>query len=714
LVSLRFHDSALLKGLSIHIKLNYWFLACREDIVSEAQEDYYYLTFYTGRHILAFYDYFSQDTAVDDDHRQLCQTLLNFVNPNAHLVSTGGIVKLDLERENYNEVLCSIGQRLSDIFSHVAVVIRGIPSGTIKEPVASDIARTGELFVAACNDKFRVPNIIMSLYANRGLYPESWQVFICRTTTTAEELTLFVKRCFFAPRNKYGEHLFCIANLEFLEFELQYNLVNDIRTLLNRGEPFNLALICCRENGIHHHILDQFSKHVVNTVGLEISSMKNMYEELCPNVKCVSSDLSGQGKTEYIKQTCMETTSIPRSVLISDGMRYDRLVSQLHECKLKRMESLHLNIVSVDNPAEVNTFIFEFLTLGIVSNKVNISSLPRQSVFIEIASTMEQYLLESLPIIKCLPRKHLTWDINRFIISSEIYNPIQVVCRYLDALMKGTVDDNDISFGHGGIQEPLPVMRCRELIQHYFFANNPATVASYRFVEIFINVLADQLVRLSLSSFFRVENLNLMSQNSKVRSTLLETLIYVSKDFATRSVASKAAQLASTAKDADKARLATIAQWDDSNHLLVFFLSQTPDSICALYRDRKKVPENVKRLLWSQKAQRESLKSFTLEDYHKMLPRTLQERLECIARTSMESKKFGDYALSADNLIKMALILLRARANIPVVVCGEAGCGKVILFCFANSCLFEYCIDVFDLIDKSNSLFGKSHWCPIP
>ncbi|RIB31021.1 hypothetical protein C2G38_2257167 [Gigaspora rosea] len=40
-----------------------------------------------------------------------------------------------------------------------------------------------------------------------------------------------------------------------------------------------------------------------------------------------------------------------------------------------------------------------------------------------------------------------------------------------------------------------------------------------------------------------------------------------------------------------------IKHWEDSNHLLVFFLSQTPDSICALYRNKAIVPENVKDLL---------------------------------------------------------------------------------------------------------------------
>ena len=36
----------------------------------------------------------------------------------------------------------------------------------------------------------------------------------------------------------------------------------------------------------------------------------------------------------------------------------------------------------------------------------------------------------------------------------------------------------------------------------------------------------------------------------------------------------------------------------------------------------------------------------------------------------------GDYVFTADNLIKMILILLRIRSNIPVIMMGETGCGK--------------------------------------
>ncbi|CAG8622490.1 10298_t:CDS:2, partial [Gigaspora margarita] len=201
-----------------------------------------------------------------------------------------------------------------------------------------------------------------------------------------------------------------------------------------------------------------------------------------------------------------------------------------------------------------------------------------------------------------------------------------------------------------------PNQRCRDLIAKYFFEGNAADgVSSFRFVEIFVNVLADQLTRLSSSAYFTVENLKQMIKNEMtLRTTLVNTFIDVSKDFATRSVKAKAAQLESTSDDYD-AKF-EIVQWDASNHLLVFFMSQDPNSICALYREKNKVPDNVKEFF--------------------------RKRLECLARQTLYHLDLPLYALSADNIIKMALILLRARANVPVVVMGETGCGKSSLIGF--------------------------------
>ncbi|CAG8779109.1 27999_t:CDS:2, partial [Dentiscutata erythropus] len=560
---------------------------------------------------------------------------------------------------SYYENLCALGKILKYLFRNVYNKPKRVPQGVVR--VKSDFVFSGKLFVAACNDKLLVPNIIMSLYANHELIPQPWQILICTPSTTMEELSIFTKRCFFAAKNRYDDYLFCIANLELVDFELQYQLVNIIKSMSEEYDKYLLALICCREPGVHHHILDQFSQDVHTTNGLDMKSMKKIYKELCPEIFCVISELSGLGKTEWIKNKSYELKKAPTSFLINDDVDFRALVKQFKEFKIQPFESLHLNIVSSNNPRDVNMFIFELLTLRMVVNSIDIAHLLNTTIFIEVASTVDHYLLKSIPIVQCLETTNLVWDIRNLKASNEIYSPIQIVCHYLSAYER-TIDTKNLllqSTGPDAIK-PLSEEVCQDLINKYLFDNGTGKqdITSFRFIEAFINVFADQLVRFSSN---------------------------VSKDFATLSVKTKAAQLESTTTSttpSNNDKLATIVSWDDSNHLLVFFLSQMPDSICALYRDEKRVPENVKRLLKSQHTDRD--KRFQLENYNTMDTKQLLEKLECLARKTMHKIKYPRYALSADNLIKMALILLRARASIPVIVCGEAGCGKTSLIGFLS------------------------------
>ncbi|GES78826.1 hypothetical protein GLOIN_2v1764819 [Rhizophagus clarus] len=658
-----------------------------EDIVNRAQENCYYLTFYPSRHILAFYDFYMK-AGKQTNITKICQTLVSFVNRKARLPYKQKSKGFSCRKDEYYQTLKEIGDRLKDIFVKLPKNPRSIKDSG--ERVVSDVVECGELFVAACSDKFRVPNIIMSFYANHGSYPEPWQLLICTSSTTAEELSIFIKRCFFASKNGYKNCLFCIANLELLDFELQYDLVNNIRKYMIKAKDYYLALICCSETGMNHHILDQFSENVHPTIGLSDAAMKAIYRESCPKVVCVTSELSGQGKTEWIKQESHRRHLVPRSFLISDAANYNSLVRQLKDFHIRQVDSLHINIISADNPGEVNIFLFQLLTLGIVSNNSDIASLSDPNVFIEVASSSDQRLLRSLPFINCLDRPHLIWNINRLMVSQEIHSPIQIVCNYLRLYELGELDRKDIFFRSESsndddddiIRTPLNFKLCQELLDKYFFKRIDAGISSFRFLDIFINVLADQLIRLSSSSFFEVHNLNLMIRENNVRSTLFNTLFDVSKDFATKSIQTRSAQLQEIAGEVEIEQLKNIAQWDDSNHLLVFFMSQTPDSICSLYRDKTKVPNNVQNLLKSQHIDTE--KQWKLLDYRSMSSEKLLSTLECLARKTMHHIDYPQYALSVDNLLKMALMLLRTRANIPVVVCGEAGCGKTSLIGFLS------------------------------
>ncbi|CAG8487332.1 35591_t:CDS:10 [Gigaspora margarita] len=656
-------------------------------IVNEAQKNHYYLTFFLAQHVLNFYDYFSCNKNIEtkqSDIKEKCSILLRFVNDKLKFnlpTLDSDILEIQLQPQNYYAILCKIGTTLHGIFSQIPITQRKMTAIVNHETV--NVVRQGHLFIAKCDNKFRVPNVIMSLCnSHNKCYPAAWQLLICKSSTTEEELLTFTKRCFFAAKNGYGEHLFIIANVEFLNFELQYQLVSSIRSLCQKEKQFYLALICCLENSMHHHVLDQFPEYTHVIQGFDEVSMRNIYKELCPNVLVVSSDLSGLGKTKWIEEQSLTNGLTPRKFLISDGMTFGMLVQKLSEIKLQDTESLHLNIMLIDHYYDVNMFLFEFLTFKIVRDRTDfLNTISPPQIYIEIESTMNQNLLNSIPIIGHLENIHLTWNINNIIIPQNVNSPIQIVTRYLDAYDLDTINKTDIDLNDA--EKLISEGRCRQLLQEYFFDDITQDIRTYRFLEIFVNVLADQLKRMSSSEFFRVATLKLMEADIKIRETLLETLIEVSMDFATRSVNSKKNQYENLSEENNEdISITTIKHWEDSNHLLVFFLSQSPDSICALYRDRNMVPKNVKNLLESQHFPVRS--NFVLDNYDTMSCENILKKLECLARTTHEEREYAPYALSTDNLLKMALVLLRSRANVPVVICGEAGCGKTSLIQFLS------------------------------
>jgi hypothetical protein len=625
---------------------------------------------------LSFYDYFTLEK-LDKKNEEECKTLIRFVNSKAQLPPYKEIVSCGLK--NSPEILQEIGDKLKRIFEDSPKQMRKF--NVTEQRVMSDIVTKGELFVAACTNNTRIPNVIMSLYANHGYYPEPWQLLICTTLTTMEELMIFIKRSFLASNNEYKNHLFCIANLELLNFELQYNLVNQIRLmqkLHDQEKDYLLALICCKKIGIQHYILEQFYPNVHETNGLDAETMREIYREFCQSVIRVSSDLPGQGKTEWIKKASSTKEKTSRSFLINDGMGFDKLVSQFKECKLQPKESLHINIVSTDHPEDVNMFLFELLTLGMVSTNIDIAYLPSLEtstyIFIEVASTVEQRLLNSLPMARYTLFNHLTWNIKNLRASQEINSPIQVACHYLNLLDCSKLDIKEVLFQTDeATKKPLSVERCQFLIDKYLFNNDVKIVSSFRFVEIFINVLADQLVRLSSNQLFalnNLDNLKLIVEETNI-TLILRILIDISKDFADISK-TRATQLETITADDRNARFNTIVQWGNINNFVLFFNSQTQDTITLLYSDRTKVYDNVKLLLKSEHP------NWKLDDYDTMSEHELLMKLERMARRSTQKLSLpAEYVLSSDNLIKMALILLRARSNIPVVICGEAGCGKV-------------------------------------
>ncbi|RUS21993.1 hypothetical protein BC937DRAFT_90713 [Endogone sp. FLAS-F59071] len=699
-----------------------------EETVAIAHKQRFYLTFFRGRQILQLYDFFIAEK-VSEENLQKGATLLKFVSSRAEHTSKISTLIADryssvVRRQNHKYDNKSTLDKLLAIGDHLDRIFADIPQHNVSKDLAGVLDHNdtnlslfpcpGHLVVVACNDKARVPNIVMELYVTTvSQRPEPWQLYVCHLATTWEEINLFLLRCFHAHAHGYENSLFCMTNLEELNFDLQHKLVKRVRALISTFTNCQhfLALICYREHG-GIHILDQFAEYVRNVGGLSEKFMKQVMTKICPTIVRVTSNITGEGKTEWIKDSSHRQGMIPRNLLLSGTIQRASLVRRFQAYQsLKSHECLHLDIGHVQNPSELNILLFEFLTLGMLTSEASIVIMPTKHIFIEIASTPDHELAHSIPICDSFTSTHLHWDIDRLLVSREPYSPIQVTCCFLDLLDRGLLDSMDFKLSPNTALQLQKSDRCRVLLDKYFFQGR-AEISSFRFLDIFLRVLAEQLVRLSKSTYFSVLNLKLMSgENNHIRSTLVDALINVSKDFATRSVAPSTLQKSqlsqgssatsnvesSASLPSDPANISSdiassaishnfcLTRWTDSNHLLVFFQSQNPEAISALYRDRALVPENIEKLLQSQFHRGQTGASdFALEDYDKLQPEQLLTKLEALARSSLHPKKYPEYALSPDNLLKMAIMLLRLRANLPVVLCGEAGCGKTSLIRFLS------------------------------
>ncbi|RUS21593.1 hypothetical protein BC937DRAFT_92153, partial [Endogone sp. FLAS-F59071] len=679
-------------------------LAEWKTILEQCRGKNHLLSYFRGCDLVFFKDYFSGHATASPNIRSTCATLVRFYNQDAVLEPEGA----DINEPGLtaSQILDTIGERLTKIFEPFS---RSIPRTILmrsRQTVVSDVVIPRRLFVAVCNHRSLVPNVIMSLYVNDQHVPEPSQLLMCTSSTTEEELELILKRCVWAFRQDKQlrmsrNRLFCIAGVQDLSFETQSTLVRKIREVQSLGTEykFQLSLVCVREAGGHHNLLDEFENFVHITSGLDAATMKLVVQNITANtIEVVTSDLSGQGKTYYIQNAALDAGFKLRTLLIGDAIDRKEIIRQLQNPPLEPDEYLHLLVGKSANPPEIDIFLFELLILRFIFAGPEAACLSHsQRVFIELETTVDSgdyhgrvgcSLMNELPFTAHHKYRYLEFDINKLVVHPEAGSPIQIVCRYLRALKDTTIDAVDIS-----LDDPaLPAAECVQLLAAHLATEN-FTQLSFRLMHTFVCVFANQLKHLSESTFFKVSTLEFTgSPIHNLRTLLVTALLNVSRDFAVRSISNDEGTAANYIE-----RMNTMTKWSDLKHLLVFFQSQDPNCICALYRNPQNVPHNVKMLLQSQSlsgitadigtfSARQAM-SFQMLDYSRISMKELLDELEKIARRTHDidenkKRKYPPYALSTDNLLKMALILLRTRVKVPVVLCGEAGCGKTSLIGF--------------------------------
>ena len=685
-------------------KLKEWELA-----LSAGRNKYFLLNFYRSYQFNVLYKFFNEPSKVEYHNEAL--SLFKLIDPEIEIESVQNVAsEMIFNWEILEAIISGIGIAMQTIFKNTDLSIRPLTHPSNSTPSSTEnIVADGEIFIVKLEeDSPQTANIMLALFENTcKSFPLPHEILYCRTKTEWEEVNLLLNRCILAPERicPQQKSLHCIANVDLLQPEirdqLEKRLKNQTKNDYERqGLKHRLALICRGKKC--SNFFSEFGEDTHEINGMTDTDLSTCIEKHFPNVIIYTSVLPGLGKTERIKHDACEKGKNIITFAIYDSVDWSKLVGRLKCLSIKSYHCLHFDIGQVDDPALLDSFLFQLIIVGMVSSETQLFHLPTNHVYIEIANTFQNSLRNSLQICKYFKSVHLnSFKYDDMIVSEDVNSNVQIVCRYFDAYQSKCLDDKDICFRDDDWPKPWPLSpeKCRQLLSEYFYHNKEL---SFTILKTFLAFLADQLRKFSQSAYFKVESLQRMLGKTElgIRTTLFETLIDVSKEFSSRSIKTRSDQQNEailstnfTFTEVLVNRFHEMLRWEDSNHLILVFHGRDSQSTTAIYRDKDKVPNNVKQLLITQTiAYRDNT---DIVDFNSMSSSQLRETLLKIAST--ESNKTSDadpnYAITADNIHKMSLIILRVRARIPVILMGETGCGKTSLVRYlATTCKIPFSV----------------------
>ena len=676
-------------------KLTEW-----HELLASTRLSHFYLNFFWGSQLWDLLHLATGLSTATKRQQRHAYHLLRYVDP--HCTAAPSQAR-KIDSSSHSEQLKAVGEMLEVAFGSVkagrykTMQFRGVHSNRVNG------VESGRFHVTLINShrQSTLPTLLRLYYDTSCSFPEAWQVLFCEAGTLLPEVALFLDRCLavFARGGHWAQRLFCIVEPERLSDLVRLEVIEKVNCMVRASEKldqkFLLAMICRSDAPAANPIAANFTAFTqTNATPFADQAVRTLFRSACKEAEVVTSECPGLGKTETIRIDAMRAT-VPLAIkTLSIGGKLSRsdIVQKLESLDLTDQHALHLNVGYVDNTDLLDTLLFQMVVLGCIVAGNRVYCLPTQAVFIEIANTINDSLANSLCMVKWLHRKHLTWHIARYIVSNDPLSPVQVVCQYLK--MSEELAKKNVILKKGPNGKVLHGSDCRRLLDAFLSTYLPKTQLSFSLVKALLSVWADQLIKLSSCQAFRVRQLEGMvrrDQAGRIRTLMFETLRDMACRFATRSIsACRTSQHIALSQASGKSlkqsmleRVGGMIRWDDSNHLVIAFDCHIAQTFTMLYRDRDKLDKDLEDLMKPQGPLLQSrpddpLPSLQSLDQSEL--RTLAARLTSTNLQPVDQFSESDeYAYTTDNLLKMALIIQRVQAHIPVVIMGETGCGKTSL-----------------------------------
>ena len=382
---------------------------------------------------------------------------------------------------------------------------------------------------------------------------------------------------------------------------------------------------------------------------------KKFFLSVFKNINIISSDICGLGKSEKIRKRIKDFRQkyyhFPLGGYLTKKIIYNKLENIMEKIKNENYRdiaiiAIHLDLTESYQKDILNEFFFSFLITKFYSYNDNIINIPKDiSIYIEIPNCFENYL-DKFIILNIFKRENISFEnMPKLNYSDEIIKKFKYILK---------IKSNE---------EIEELVKKKIGVQKY----------SYHQINIFIKIFLSQFNKF----------------NSKIQikdkdKDITEQVVCESLDCASYFIKGGFSRLSTEAKEFEnKDYIDILSEIYDNDlydkdiriNLLLYFIEKNKinrlflrEIISKEFKDSKDYLKKIKELL--------------------NLPNEVEKDIENKkSLLSILEQEDNNYVLTNDNFIKMILLFYRIKANVPVIIMGETGCGKTLLVIKLNQLL---------------------------
>ena len=616
--------------------------------------------------------------------------------------------KLLIEKININDMFEEVNEYIENLYK-----ITNLKYENLFEQSKIKTDNSPGIYFYCCQ-KDKIEKISISIFLTlTHNYPKIYNILLCNDKTSEEEIISFLYRAI----NSESNYLFMILKCENLNIQIGTFLINLLQELYDeKNYSIKSTLLFLYYDKASEVINQLRTIKKVSSYYFTNDLNKNINYTNKSIIEIVSSDASGVGKSNYIKDEFSLIKNYEYIYFPLGGdIQREEIISRLKKLNKKNV-ALHLDLLDINSPEIiecVKDFLYSFLVLKYYNENDDIFYYGNEiKIKIEIPFGFIDFF-KRFPILEIFPQHILSKSkLPLLKISNEINSNCQIIVNYLNLLYQRQLRSRDLIIE--GINSGLFIdsyykeyakvyseEECRKIILEAFNKKNDLKNPTFYQINAFINILGDQLKCFSKDIYLTSEQLGLIEQaksrnNLKIlREFAVESFIDITRYFTksaydnllnSQEITYESQEGKFNEEESIKQAINLLTQKEivsfDKVKPSLIFINEDMQSISIITTCERNEPEykNLKDLYNSGNTGSD----FNLIDYKSLNRYSFIieiQKLLSLDKYSIKDieNKIGSYVFTADNYIKTILILLRIRAKIPIIMMGETGCGKTSL-----------------------------------